>query len=95
MLSGKRLEVVKCKTLAQFIKEEGIPIVHILKTNIECGEQEVFSAPDFGEVAEKILCIVGEYPQPIPNLKEILEYHGYDFSLNGRNVFTAIRKPTL
>ncbi len=90
---GDRVETVKTKTIAQFMKVEKIDVVHILKTDIEGAEQEVFSADDFGEVASKILCIVGEYHIQCRALKEVLEYHGYDYSVNNRGMYLAIRKP--
>jgi len=89
---GKVLETVKTKTLAQFMKDEKIELVHILKMDIEGLEQEVFSADDFGDVAKRILCIVGEYHLQCPNLREVLEYHGYEYTFHPRGMFTAIRK---
>jgi FkbM family methyltransferase len=92
---GEKAEIVKTKTLAKFIKDEGIDVVHILKTDMEGLEQEVFSADDFHDIAPKILCIVGEYHIQCRNLKEIMEWHGYDYSVNGQGMFLAIRKTKL
>lgn len=89
---GEYVETVNCKTLAKFIKDEDIKTVHILKMDIEGLEQEVFSADDFGEVADRILCIVGEYHIQCRNLKEILEWRGFSYSLNSVGIFTAVRK---
>jgi len=89
---GDKVEKIKTKTLAQFIKEEKIDTVHILKTDIEGLEQEVFSADDFGDVAKHILCIVGEYHIQCKNLAEVLDYHGFTFSVNPRGMFTAIKR---
>lgn len=91
---GKMIETVKTKTLAQFMKDEKIELVHILKTDIEGLEQEVFSADDFGDVASKILSIVGEYHIQCRNLQEVLEYHGFEYHQNARGMYTAIRKVT-
>ena len=52
----------------------------------------MFSADDFHDIAPKILCIVGEYHIQCRNLKEILEWHGYDYSVNGQGMYLAIRK---
>lgn len=89
---GKKLEIVKTKTIAQFITDEKINTVHILKMDIEGLEQEVLSADDFGDVSSKILCIVGEYHLQCPNLQEVLEYQGFDYSVKSNGIFTAIRK---
>jgi FkbM family methyltransferase len=89
---GNKLETVKSKTLAEFMKEEKIDVVHILKTDIEGLEQEVFSADDFGDVASKILCIVGEFHLQCPNLKDVLDYHGFDYIQKSNGLFTATRK---
>ena len=89
---GHSVETVKTKTIAQFMKDEKIPLVHILKTDIEGAEQEVFSADDFGDVARKILCITGEYHIQCRNLQEVLKYHGYDYSVSPRGVYTAVRR---
>ena len=89
---GELSEIVETKTIAQFMKDEDISLVHILKTDMEGLEQEVFSADDFGDVASKILCIVGEYHIQCRNLQEVLEYHGYDYSVSFNGMYTAIRK---
>lgn len=89
---GERIETVKTKTLGKFMRDEGIELVHILKTDIEGLEQEVFSADDFGDVASKILCITGEYHIQCVNLKEVLEYHGFDYTYTPRGMFIAVRK---
>lgn len=89
---GEKSEVVKTKTIAQFMKDEKIDTVSILKTDIEGLEQEVFSADDFGDVAPKILCITGEYHIQCVNLKEVLEYHGYSYSQSPDGMYTAVRR---
>mgnify|MGYP002813246695 CR=1 FL=1 len=89
---GEKAEIVKTKTLAKFIKDEKIEVVHILKTDIEGAEQEVFSADDFHDIAPKILCIVGEYHIQCRDLQEIMEWHGYDYTTNNRGMYLAIRK---
>ena len=89
---GELAEIVKTKTIAQFMKDENIELVHILKTDIEGEEQEMFSADDFGDVARKIICITGEYHIQCRNLQEVLEYHGYDYSVNSRGMYTAVRR---
>jgi len=89
---GKPIEVVKSKTLGELMDNEKIQLVHILKTDIEGLEQEVFSADDFGDYAKRILCITGEYHIQCRNLREVLEYHGFDYSESPRGMYTAIRK---
>lgn len=89
---GKPIETVKSKTLGEFMDKENIQLVHILKTDIEGLEQEVFSADDFGDYAKRILCITGEYHIQCRNLQEVLEYHGFDYSESPRGMYTAIRK---
>lgn len=88
---GKMVEIVKTKTLGEFMTENKIPLVSILKTDIEGLEQEVFSAEDFGDFAPRILCITGEYHIQCRNLQEVLEYHGYSYSESPRGMYTAIR----
>jgi FkbM family methyltransferase len=89
---GELAEIVETKTLAQFMKDEKIELVHILKMDIEGLEQEVLSADDFHDIAPNILSIVGEYHIQCRNLQEVLEWHGYDYSVNGQGIFTAVRK---
>ncbi len=89
---GEKAEVVKTKTIAEFMRQEKIELVHILKTDIEGAESEVFSADDFHDITPKILCITGEYHIQCRHLKEILEWHGYDYSVNGMGMYLAIRK---
>lgn len=88
---GNPLEKVHTKTIAEFMRDEKIDLVHIFKTDIEGLEQEIFSSDDFGDVAPKILTIVGEYHLQCPNLREVLEYHGYDYSVKANGIFTAVR----
>lgn len=52
---------VETKTLATFMKDEGIEQVDVLKVDIESREKEVFGSPDFPEVASKIKYIIGEH----------------------------------
>lgn len=52
--------MVQTKTLATFMKDEGIDHVDLLKIDIEGGENVVFSG-DFDSVKDKIDYIVGEH----------------------------------
>jgi len=52
---------VQTKTLAQFMKDEGITHIDVLKIDIEGGEDTVFAAKDFPEVAKQIDFIIGEH----------------------------------
>ena len=59
-LSENRPEVI-FKTLATFMKDEKIEQVDVLKTDVESAEKEIFEAPDFGEIADKVKYILGEH----------------------------------
>lgn len=47
-------------TLAQFIKNNAIDYVDLVKIDVECAEGEILSAADFVNVKDKIGTIVGE-----------------------------------
>lgn len=65
---------VKTKSLAQFMKEEGIEHIDILKIDIEGGEDELFRSEDFKEVAGKIDIIIGEH---LAGVSELLQSLGF------------------
>lgn len=77
---------VESRTLAQFIKDNGIEHVDIIKIDIEDGEIEVFNAPDFKDVADRIDKIVGEH---LGNVHDILELHGFKPTSHGINTVYA------
>ena len=68
-------EEVECKTLATVMKENNIDQVDVLKIDVENGEMEVFSAPDFAEIASKINFIIGEHMNGV--VESLLEQNGY------------------
>lgn len=51
---------VQAITLAQFIEQNHIAIIDVLKIDVECAETEIFNAVDFPSVANRIRAIVGE-----------------------------------
>lgn len=59
--SNENTQEVITKTLAQFIKEEGITHVDVLKIDVEGDEEAIFNAADFKEIALLIDCIIGEH----------------------------------
>lgn len=78
----KPFEVVKIKSLAGFMKDEGIDHIDILKVDIESAENEVFNSPDFLEVADKITMIIGEH---LGDLKDKFTSLGFKFSEHKNN----------
>ena len=73
-LGGDRGQQTITKTLATFMKENNIDHINILKIDAEQGENEIFNAPDFKDVADKIDCIMGEHLEQLGGLLE-----GYGF----------------
>lgn len=63
------------KTLAQFLNDEGIEKVDILKIDVENGEGEIFGATDFPSVASRIEYIIGEH---LAGVDHILKELGFD-----------------
>jgi FkbM family methyltransferase len=75
---------VPCKTLATFMKDNGIEKIDVLKIDCEGSEYEIFCDDTFNEVSDKIDCIVGEshYTNEfgIPQLAQyLLERKGFRF----------------
>lgn len=48
-------------SLDDFIKDNNIDEIDILKIDIEDGEGEIFNSPDFPKIAKKIKLIIGEH----------------------------------
>ena len=69
---------VEGRTLATFMKENGIEHVDALKIDIENHEKYVFNAEDFHEVAPKIDFIIGEHLGD-KNLRKLLESYGFKY----------------
>jgi FkbM family methyltransferase len=73
---------VETKTLAQFMQDEGINHVDVLKIDIEGNEDVVFKTQDFKDVAPKIDFIIGEHLGGVRNellaegFKEKQDKHG-------------------
>ena len=83
-----KTEKVQVKTLAAFMKDEGIDHIDLLKIDIERGEDEVFTALDFKNVADKISFIIGEHAGNI--VSDALRLNGFSF-LDYPHGFTAER----
>lgn len=75
-------EEVIVKTLAQFIKDEHIERVDVLKIDIEGLEKKVFNSPDFIEVVDRIDYIIGEH---LGEVIELLKSYGFSQSADGVN----------
>ena len=78
-----KTEKVKVKTLATFMRDEGIEHVNILKIDIEDGEKEVFYSEDFKNVSGKIDFIIGEH---LEKLQSLFESYGFKAKNVGRNI---------
>ena len=74
---GKQDEV-PVFTLAQFMKDQGIESVDVLKIDVEDHENLIFNAPDFPTVADKIKFIIGEHTS---GHKETLERLGFVYEV--------------
>ena len=59
------LSLIQTKTISEFMRDEKIECVDILKIDVEGAEKEIFESESFKEVCLKIKNIIGEY-------------HGYD-----------------
>jgi len=66
--SGADTIVVKTQSLANFMKENKIDQVDVLKIDVESAEREIFGAPDFPSVADKIKMIIGEHGDGLPEI---------------------------
>jgi len=80
---NKTVEVVDCITIEDFVKENKIEHIDMLKIDVEGAEYEIFMSEAFERVAPMIDVIVGEshfvkktgsFPQAIP---EILKIYGF------------------
>lgn len=82
-----RGEEVEAKTLATFMKEQGIDHVDILKIDVENAEYEIFAAPDFKDVAYEIDFIIGEHIRDLQSLFEKFGFIANNYPENERNVY--------
>lgn len=84
------LAMFPTKSIKEFLDDENIKYVDILKIDIEGGETEVFTSRAFEEVAHRISTIVGEYHNVNPS--SVLESCGFRVSVDTtRGHFTARR----
>ena len=83
-----KTEKVQVSTLACFMKNVEIDHIDILKIDIENGEGNVFTAPDFESIANKISFIIGEHAGD--GIPDILRKLGFNFSF-GEPCFMAER----
>lgn len=81
--NGEHIKV-KCSTLAQFMKDNKIDHVDILKVDIEDGENAVFNSSDFKDVADKIDVIIGEHLGSVEQL--LLDYGFKKTVVEGNNL---------
>lgn len=81
--------VVKAQTLATFIKENNISWVDCLKIDVEGAEKEIFNAPDFWNVTEKVKYIIGEDHHDA--MEGILTSYGYKYERPSGHNFIARR----
>ena len=65
---------VQSISLADFIKDKNIEQVDILKIDVENGENEIFRAPEFAQISNKIKTIIGEHLSGVKGLLESLGY---------------------
>jgi len=78
------------KTIKQFMNGEGIETVDLLKIDIEGEEANIFSSPDFREVAPRIKNIIGEFHGYNP--ENDLDLCGYRVTIDqDRSNFNARR----
>ena len=91
---------VPCKTLEQFMKDENINVIDVLKIDVEGSEYEIFLDETFDRIAFKIKCIVGETHFTsdgiIPQLAEYtLQQLGFKFKfLKGKRTSNTFKKYT-
>lgn len=74
---------VQTRTLAQFMKDEGIDRVDVLKIDIEDGEDAVFKSSDFKDVVGKIQMIIGEH---LGGFQEYFKSQGFDVITHRNNL---------
>lgn len=86
---GEKKIKVQSMSLADFIEQNNIEYVDILKIDIEGGEDELFNGSEFGKVAHKIGTIVGELHAGI-EIQKSLETYGFVYE-QWENGFTARR----
>lgn len=74
---------VASMSLAEFINDNKIDHVDILKVDIEHGEDELFRAADFKDVVDKIDKIIGEH---LEGVDDLLKKFGFKATTHGINV---------
>lgn len=91
--SSDKTEKVEVRTLATFMKDNSIDHVDILKIDVENAEEQIFSAADFKEVADRINLIIGEHLDGSDSLLQGLGYsvreHGVNKIFKRKYVKTA------
>lgn len=85
--------ILPTKTLEQFMADEQIEYVDVLKIDIEGGENELFVSKGFRSVAHRITTIVGEFHNAHnSDLAHLLGPSGFRVTFNqDRNHFVARR----
>jgi FkbM family methyltransferase len=86
---GNPVATVQTKTLATFFKENNIDYVDLLKIDVEGAEVEIFSAGDFGDIADNIAFIFGEYHNEGNMMVDSLVRHNFDVIQLPSGHFTA------
>jgi len=82
---------VKIKTLAEFMNDEKIDFVDILKIDVEGNEKEIFQASDFPEASKRISTIFGELHQSLgeDQARTLLEKLNFRFKAYKDQLFIA------
>lgn len=74
---------IPTKTLATFMKEQGLETIDLLKMDVEGAENEILMAPDFLPLRSKIRVIIGEYHDG--SIQGVLKSLGYNYILHERH----------
>jgi len=87
---GEGIIEVDSLTLKDFFEENNIHHVDILKIDAESSEYEIFKTPDFKNVAERIVTIIGESHGGVDQLKEVFEPLEFNI-ISKESIFVAKR----
>jgi len=65
--------MIPTKSIKEFVDEEGLDYIDVLKIDVEGAEQEIFESVSFASIAPMIHIIIGEYHNydPIPILQTL------------------------
>jgi len=91
-IQSPSVAILPTKTISQFMKDENIDYVDVLKIDIEGAEESIFESQAFKSVAHRIGSVIGEYHHGLCPT-ELLEKCGYRVNnISNHSKFVARRR---